>query len=242
MNSSVQVFSKETVLALQGVEPSVLDSSWHSLKQQRHELISWDEFPIELARGLTFATEGTEAERDQINSILMLKFLPKLTVLLATDSRLWTTLAFRDLKDYVTSRHKPKSTTDEDLSTYFRNKFFISSSRGLMRDQAISRLWWMGHLACQIDENNPQQVLSIFLKTVDNASQFWGRPSISAAPNLTTAIYEVMVANNYATTRTKDNFSGFMIDIDKIAGRRVLAYLDPSELQDEIDALYLKHF
>jgi len=150
-------------------------------------------------------------------------------------------MAFREYRGYMQDRHPVKADDMDSVAKSFTTKYFINSSRNLVRDHGISRLWWMGRFAQRLDPLRPERVLQIFLKTVDNASQFWGRPSISAAPKLARAIYEVLEKEGYAEAETKDAFSAFMIDIDRFAGRRVLAYLDPEEIHDEITALYALH-
>ena len=241
MSNSIQVLSGATVAALGGLSPQALDRPYSELLAETDGGGSLVTFATTFVEDIELSVAGSQAESDRKNSLRMLEVLPELTGLLATDQRLWVTLAFNQFRDYMQARHFSVGNESSKKAKNYTIKYFINSSRNLVRDHGISRLWWMGHFARQLDADNPERVLAVFLKTVDNASQFWGRPSISASQNLARAIYDVLVGENYADARTKDAFSAFMIDIDKIAGRRILAYLEPEELHPEIRKLYLKH-
>jgi hypothetical protein len=241
MTETLQVLSNQALVEMAGLGPVALSRPLDDVVASLETPKPYVDFVVRFHHDLELAMEGPVAERDQKNALIMSRVLPDMSGLMATDHRLWVTLAFREYREYMRDRHPVKADDMEAVAKSFTTKYFINSSRNLIRDHGISRLWWMGRFAQRLDPVNPERVLQIFLKTVDNASQFWGRPSISAAPKLATAIYKVLDGQGYADEDTKDEFSAFMIDIDRFAGRRVLAYLDPDEIHDEITALYLLH-
>lgn len=92
-------------------------------------------------------------QQDLTNVRLLYDAYKILTPLQATDKLLWAYLAHTTFKEYVVSRWiKNSETEDEKIQDTIANRFFISGTKGLMRMNAISRLWWAGYLT--YDENN----------------------------------------------------------------------------------------
>ena len=66
---------------------------------------------------------------------------------------MWVYLCHCDCPQYVTARwlgRRPDK--DEDAVREVRNHFFAVGNRALIRDNAVSRLWWLGKIAHDIDQ------------------------------------------------------------------------------------------
>ena len=81
---------------------------------------------------------------------------------------------------------------DEDAVREVRNHFFAVGNRALIRDNAVSKLWWLGKIAHDIDPANPREFLTILLHRQDMRSALIERPSVSTNRRVLRGIYEVM--------------------------------------------------
>jgi hypothetical protein len=210
--------------------------------------------PVQFKGAELFDTVG---KADVENAVLALEMLPELTSSQAADDRLWVTLANGPYKEYARSRFpmqipylqsggtkEQQEKAKKKATNHLFNHFFADSVRIRIRDNAISRLWWMAFYAKGIqDVSNTREILSYLLGyDLDIVSSFLGRTSIAAAPSLASAILFALVHDDDFGKRPsqerRENFRNFMKQIDLLAGRRILAFLPREELQPEISKLY----
>ena len=114
---------------------------------------------------------GKDRTKDEANASLLRQALPELTPAQATDQRIWTTLALGDYKDYVLNRWGPAEGVDYPLNI----KVFIKDTRSMMRDHAISRLWWRSHFAMQVSKSDCQEPLRLMFEYEDIPGEIAGR-------------------------------------------------------------------
>jgi len=91
------------------------------------------------------------SESDANNAVLVHRYLPDLTPMMAADERLWAALTHREFWTYCSARW-PKASKRQ----YVVEHWFLAG-RGLaaLRRNAISRLWWAAHLTCAPWEADP---------------------------------------------------------------------------------------
>lgn len=107
----------------------------------------------------------------------------------ACDERLWSHLCHFLCLDYV-RRRWPIPSEDEKAVSHVRRHFFVQNrGRGLERDNALSRLWWMAHLASKADNLELSNSLEYLMWTTDARAQVVERPSTSQS----TAIYRAVI-------------------------------------------------
>lgn len=131
--------------------------------------------------------------RDSDNALRVHDHLGALTPHEASEERLWVYLCHVECADYLRVRwlgKRPKKT--EEAVGKVRNHFFARGARGLMRDNGISRLWWMGKIARDADEGAPERFLEIVLHRQDVRSSLLERPLVSRNVRILRAIYGVM--------------------------------------------------
>lgn len=210
--------------------------------------------PVQFKDSALFDSVG---KADVENSLMALELLPELTSAQAADDRLWVTLANGPYKEYVQSRfplhatfsrtggtEAQKAKEKKKATNHVFNHFFADTVRIRIRDNAISRLWWMGHYARSVEDvSNTREILTYLVGyDLDIASSFLGRTSIAAAPSLASAILYALVHDadfgKRPSQERRENFRNFMKQIDLLAGRRILAFLSREELQPEITKLY----
>ena len=92
---------------------------------------------------------------DVDNALLVYESLSELTPHQASIERMWVYLCHCDCPQYVASRwldRRPEK--NEDAVREVRNHFFAVGNRALIRDNGVSRLWWLGKIAHDVDPDN----------------------------------------------------------------------------------------
>lgn len=185
-----------------------------------------------LANQLLF-DDKNPANTDIDNALCVYKALHKLTAHQASIERVWAYLCHCDCPSYVASRwlgRRPEK--EEDAVRKVRNHFFAVGNRALIRDNGISRLWWLGKIAHDIDPVSPQRFLTILLHRQDVRSALIERPSISMNGRLLRAIYAEM-QEHWANDRKlfeRQSFRSWMVALNRRGGVILLDALPNDEL------------
>ena len=159
---------------------------------------------------------------DAENAMIVYTALHDLTPHQASDERLWAYLCHHDCAAYVADRWlRRHSASDDDASNRVRNHFFASGNRALIRDNGVSRLWWLGYIAHQVDDKNPRQFLRILLTRQDVRSALIERPGVSRNYRVLRTIYAVM-REDHATRQqrlfVRDTFREWMKRLNRHGG------------------------
>ena len=116
----------------------------------------------------------------------------------AADARLWTYLCHFECPRYVVWRwphrgsRRRKISDKQARAIHVRNHFFAYGQRAIVRDNAVSRLWWLGHIAESIAPGEAQKFLEIILHKQDVRSSVLERPGVSMNLRVLEQIYRVM--------------------------------------------------
>lgn len=180
------------------------------------------------------------SEEDAQNAILVYEALPNLTPHQAAEERLWTYLTHLEGAEYVAhrwlrSRPRPKTLSDDVKRV--RNHFFVIGNRGLIRDNGLSRLWWMARIAHRADPDDPLRFLQILLYLQDVRSALIERPSTSMNYRVLRAIYAVMRQNfedQGKTLFTRNCFREWMKNLNRKGGVLLLDAMPDESLNQVI--------
>ena len=130
---------------------------------------------------------------DVDNALVVYGGLSSLTPHQASFEGLWAYLCHYVCPQYVARRWLSNRPDDAGrAATDVHNHFFARDARGLIRDNALSRLWWLGKIAHDVDQSNPREFLTILLHRQDVRSALIDRPAISMNRHTLRAIYAVM--------------------------------------------------
>lgn len=177
--------------------------------------------------------------KDAENCMLILKILPNLSPADATDERIWTTLSIFQYRDYALSRWPIENQNKEKRVKHIKNHWFANGVRGRMRDNAISRLWWMAHIATKVPKRSQKETLELLLVHSDYRSSLLERNTSANAVNVTASILEVTRrAYDKGVPFSRTRFRSFMKDIDLLGGRLHLAALDYEKIVEIITPIY----
>ena len=145
--------------------------------------------------------QGTTENSDPSCSVKVYRALSQLRPLQAADGRLWAYLCHQEVPDYVAQRWPLNAaegggTQEEREVRHVLNHYFVSDSRSLIRSNALSRLWWMGYIADQVDSRDPWTFLEILTGRgrTDLRSEILERPSMSMNIHVLSGIYQVLRA------------------------------------------------
>ena len=180
----------------------------------------------------------TEESHDAFNSVLVHQSL-RLNPAQACDYRIWTYLSHFDLRRYVIRRWPlPKS----GKAAHIRSHYFVKGQRGLLRDNAIARLWWMGHIASRSEHlgKKPIDVLKILLYQSDVRANLLER-NLGMNPTIFDAVVS-RLDKDYAKAKQsvretifeRERFRGLMKSLNRIGGYRMLDALEYEQLRNEI--------
>ena len=186
----------------------------------------------ELAEKLT-SNDKRPYETDAANALVVYEALRKLTPHQASIERMWVYLCHFDCPSYVSERWLRRDIQDEELAVReVRNHFFATGSRGLIRDNGISRLWWLGKIAHSIGPDNPGEFLALLLHRQDVRSALIERPSVSMNQRLLRAIYAVMREHwgNGGALFERTTFRNWMIALNRRGGVILLDALPEATL------------
>ena len=180
--------------------------------------------------------DGSLHENDAQNAIRVYKALAKLTPHQASEERLWVYLCHVECFIYVTRRFlRQRPDSDEEAETRVLNHFFAKSNRAILRDNGVSRLWWLGYIAHQVDEQSPHIFLEILLHKKDLRSSILDRPFISMNRRILKSIYLIMQEHweaNQLQLFQRNVFRNWMIGLNRRGGVVLLDSLPDTELRN----------
>lgn len=143
---------------------------------------------VDVAGCLRLGT-GTDAE----NAIAVYNALSQLRPREAADERFWVHLCHGEAAGYVRQRWLANRPEDcDDAVQQVRNHFFAKGNRALIRDNALSRLWWLGYIANEVAADAPRLFLDILMHRQDIRSALIERPFLSMNHKVLREIYAVM--------------------------------------------------
>jgi hypothetical protein len=129
---------------------------------------------VELAEALCLDFPEDGDRKDTENAIRFHKALRHHTPLQARDPRLWTRLAHVEFWPYMRLRWDVgKHMANRDRAARFvETRYFVaqSQSRALLR-HGIARLWWTAQLSNDPDRENPYELTTVLLSTLDITQQ-----------------------------------------------------------------------
>ena len=186
----------------------------------------------ELASKLAVNTQQP-SETDVINALTVFTSLHNLTPHQAAFERLWVYLCHFDCPHYVSARWLNRRSDNKERATrQIRNHFFVTGNRGLIRDNGLARLWWLGKIAHDIDPVQPERFLELLLHRQDVRSALIERPSVSMNQTVLQKIYIVMKEhwNNGKALFVRDTFRSWMKSLNRRGGVVLLDALPEDDL------------
>jgi len=193
---------------------------------------------VEVSEPLFLDAPEDGNHRDIENAIRLHRALHHLTPLQARDPRLWTRLSHVEFWNYMRLRWPvERHMSNRDRAKRFvDSRYFVaqSQSRALLR-HGIARLWWTGQLSHDPDRDNPYELTTVLLSTLDITQQIVER-GMGRAPNIIKGFLEFLLQNR-ATLLTGGNVNRVRIrrlakHLNMYGGVSVLDLLSQGEVMD----------
>ena len=243
LNMSYSVLKIESVQKLKRSlleKPELLEMSFDDLCDDLHLSMVSTNYVVDPTISLVMPKGiSQELNGDTENALLVLKALPGLTPAQATDERLWVTLCFSQFKEYLGARWPFKSTADEKIQNHIESHWFANGIRGRMRNNGISRLWWMGYVAGNIHDFPIEKVFDILFFNSDYRQNLLDRNSTANAAIVSTAILKITdEAYKSGLEYKRQPFRSFMEKVNMLGGRSNLASMDIDTLVKILRPLY----
>jgi len=170
------------------------------------------------------------------NCILVYEGMGEITHHLAREDRLWTYLTHTLLLEYARNRW-PIPADDEKAINHIKNHFFCVGARGIERDNATSRLWWMASLCDRTNVLSLQDSLTCLLLQTDVRANIVERPTTSQNLNIFSLILKKL-HDSYITAQKlfeRERFRSFMKWLNLVGGVKLLAALPENRVSKIID-------
>ena len=172
---------------------------------------------------------------DKENIITIYQALNCLSLQQATEERIWTYLTHVLVKEYTSKRWNAIPEDNEKAVKYIEAHYFVTGVRGLIRDNAVARLWWMGHVASRCKDYSLEKTLSILLKISDVRSTLLSRPSITASLEIFSGVIRMLgkaLDNDNLAIYKKNNFIEFLKQVNRQGGRIMFNALNSKQLDE----------
>ncbi|MES0032099.1 DUF6339 family protein [Mesorhizobium sp. M0040] len=184
---------------------------------------------------------GTGPEFELENCRAVYAALSLLTPYEARDERLWTYLSHVQLFDYSRLRW-PIPEDDGRAAAHIRHHFFARDKRGIERNNAVSRLWWMAHLCSRVVGLDSTVALRILLEKTDIRANIIERPTVSQSVQLFSAILRELAASQEGDGRLLERarYRRLMAEINSVGGYRLLDHLGAEEAGSVVAAAAAK--
>ena len=181
-----------------------------------------------------YVDPSNPSRSDAQNALVVYKSLKELSSHQASIERLWVYLCHCICPDYVTARWFYQRPKDRDaMVRQVRNHFFATGNRALIRDNGVSRLWWLGKIAHDVEPDEPSLFLEILLYRQDVRAALIERSSMSMNRQVLRGIYLVMREQWYGdcVLFARNNFRAWMIALNRRGGVILLDSLPEEELR-----------
>jgi hypothetical protein len=158
--------------------------------------------------------------------------LPKISAYLARDQRLWVYLTHIVLLDYSRQRW-PIPKDNAKAVAHIKKHFFASGARGIERDNAASRLWWMASICSKVKGMTLERSLTAFLFQSDVRANIIERPTTSQNVSLLSAVVQKLDQSYQGNKElyNREKFRSVMKDLNLQGGIKLLEVLEDAEIK-----------
>jgi hypothetical protein len=161
--------------------------------------------------------------------------LKGISVIQATDERLWAYLTHTTFWNYMRRRWPVESYLDKDKpadAVKERYFFMANRDRALIRN-GIARLWWYGYVSYDEERDDPFELTRMLLSKLDIAQSLLER-SFSRNPDITKAVLSVLKQKEQEDSSfiDRENFRSLMMYINQLGGVTILDILDRNDLEE----------
>lgn len=185
--------------------------------------------------------ENRSEKSDKENAISVYRAFGNLSPQQAADERIWAYATHFGAPGYAATRWQiPKGADDDKAERHIRRHYFGFGNRGFTRDNAISRLWWIGHAASRCNEDYElSDALDLILWNQDVRKNILER-SLGMSAEILGGLVRTLGKNrdnakdnpDGPAIYKRDNFRRFMSQVHRRGGRIMLNILNKEQLDE----------
>lgn len=164
------------------------------------------------------------------NSKLVWRAFSGIKPSLAYEEGIWARLTHVECLDYSRKRWLEGVEGEEKLKNAIEKHFFAVNLGGRRDDNALSRLWFNGYIANQI-ERNDLSALDMILKRADSRLSFLERSLTVSRPALASGVVRATTRHEWINA-TQDSFRDFMKVLNKFGGGKVFEVMTEVEVDE----------
>lgn len=175
-------------------------------------------------------------EAEVQNCMLIYEAMKNLTYFHARDARLWVYLTHTLLLPYARVRWAIP-TDDVDAVKFIKTHFFCFANRGVERNNAASRLWWMAALCNRTQGLGLEEALTTLLYQSDVRASIVERPTTSQCLNVFSAILRKLNESYQEDKKLfeRDLFRAAMKKLNLKGGVKLLGVLPEQQVNALVD-------
>jgi len=164
------------------------------------------------------------------NSKLVWRALSGIKPSLAYEEGIWARLTHVECLDYSRKRWLKGIEDEGKLKSAIEKHFFAVNLGGRRDDNALSRLWFNGYIASQI-ERDELSALDMILKRADSRLSFLERSLTVSRPALASGVVRATERHEWINS-TQDSFRDFMKVLNKLGGGKVFEVMTEVEVDE----------
>ena len=164
------------------------------------------------------------------------KALQNLTPKQATDERVWAYLTHFVFWDYARARWPLPADKSKRKQSVLAH-FFVGGVRGMVRDNAVSRLWWMAHVCNRLQNCELADSLGALLLKEDARKEIMERATFCRSEPIFNSLMNFMLRSFKGNQKLHErkNFRQLSKELNRVGGVRVLDSLEPPHLDGLIE-------
>lgn len=210
---------------------SLRSPDWHAFfNGEEYERFSTIKMAEDLPAQIRMPNDNNTMDAE--NCIIVYKSLRNLSPQQAADERVWAHFTHFGLREYVQRRWPLDKNDAKKKEQSVLAHYFASGARGLFRDNAVSRLWWMGRIADRCPYFSINKTLEILLYQADVRANLLERSSFGMSAEIFSAVIKWLEKsyNRNKLLFERNTFRDFMKHLNRKGGRVVLNALDENQL------------
>ena len=196
--------------------------------------VSFDPAPL---RDLVSESEG---DSDVVNAFKVHSALGHIAPYFARDERVWVWFTHGLCLKFARERWFKDAGDAEQVAKDVRLHFFAHGGRGITRNNAISSLWWMAHIASRYERAELRETLRTLLSNTDMRLNIVERPTTFRNQKIFSAILDIIrdpAVSEREFFFKRAVFREWLKKINMHGGLRMLDILSEAELKDLLERL-----
>ncbi|MFM1848441.1 MAG: hypothetical protein RL417_1915 [Pseudomonadota bacterium] len=199
---------------------------------------AFHEAAVEIDEGILGQVRGSPEDLNEVDSCMKVySGIGRISEYFARDERLWTYLTHTSLLEYTRSRWPIPAEADKAVK-HIKDHFFCNGDRGIRRNNAASRLWWLASICSRCEDLPLNEALECLLHHADVRANIVERPT--TAQNV--RIFNSILRRLHHSMRgdkalfERERFRQFMRNLNVQGGVKLLAAMPETRIEEILDA------